>query len=99
MDCISFNQDCSNLVIGSKSGYQLYNLSQKDVGQVVRTHRNTVKKNLCLITRLFNSSLIAMVTEDQRSTLKLRHLKKDAEICERSYRGNILAVKLNRQVC
>lgn len=55
-------------------------------------------EDVCIIERLFNSSLIAMVSSSSPRKLKVCHFKKGTEICNYSYSNTILAVKLNRAV-
>lgn len=52
-----------------------------------------------IVARLFSSSLLALVSFRAPRKLKVCHFKKNTEICNYSYSNNILAVKLNRQVC
>jgi len=54
---------------------------------------------VCLVDRLFSSSLVALVSLTSPRKLKVCHFKKGTEICNYSYSNTILAVKLNRLVC
>lgn len=51
---------------------------------------------MCIVERLFSSSLIAMVSLSAPRKLKVCHFKKGTEICNYCYPNTILAVKLNR---
>lgn len=53
---------------------------------------------MCIVERLFSSSLVAIVSLKAPRKLKVCHFKKGTEICNYSYSNTILAVKLNRQV-
>ena len=56
------------------------------------------KSDVCIVERLFSSSLVAIVSLKAPRKLKVCHFKKGTEICNYSYSNTILAVKLNRQV-
>lgn len=53
-------------------------------------------EDICLVERLFSSSLVAVVSLNSPRKLKVCHFKKGTEICNYSYSNTILAVKLNR---
>lgn len=53
---------------------------------------------VCIIERLFSSSLVALVEMSNPRKLRVCHFKKNSEICTYSYPDTILSVKLNRQV-
>ena len=53
---------------------------------------------VCIIERLFSSSLVALVELSNPRKLRVCHFKKNSEICTYSYPDTILTVKLNRQV-
>jgi autophagy-related protein 18 len=53
---------------------------------------------VCIIERLFSSSLTALVSNQAPRKLKVCHFKKGTEICSYSFANTILAVKLNRLV-
>lgn len=55
-------------------------------------------EDVCVVERLFSSSLVAIVSLKAPRKLKVCHFKKGTEICNYSYSNTILAVKLNRQV-
>ena len=59
----------------------------------------TETEDICIVERLFSSSLVAIVSLSSPRKLKVCHFKKGTEICNYSYSNSILAVKLNRQVC
>lgn len=54
--------------------------------------------DICIVERLFSSSLVAIVSLSSPRKLKVCHFKKGTEICNYSYSNTILAVRLNRQV-
>ena len=55
-------------------------------------------EDICIVERLFSSSLVAVVSLSAPRKLKVCHFKKGTEICNYSYSNTILAVKLNRRV-
>uniref|UniRef100_A0A669D775 WD repeat domain, phosphoinositide interacting 2 n=1 Tax=Oreochromis niloticus TaxID=8128 RepID=A0A669D775_ORENI len=57
----------------------------------------TDTEDVCIVERLFSSSLVAIVSLKAPRKLKVCHFKKGTEICNYSYSNTILAVKLNRQ--
>uniref|UniRef100_A0A336LGZ1 CSON011483 protein n=1 Tax=Culicoides sonorensis TaxID=179676 RepID=A0A336LGZ1_CULSO len=91
---VNFNQDCSSLAVGSRSGYSLYALNSVDTG--LEEIYSSQGEDICLVERLFSSSLVAVVSLNAPRKLKVCHFKKGTEICNYSYSNTILAVKLNR---
>ncbi len=55
-------------------------------------------EDVCIVERLFSSSLVAIVSLSSPRKLKVCHFKKGTEICNYSYSNTILAVRLNRLV-
>jgi len=55
-------------------------------------------EDICIVERLFSSSLVAIVSLKSPRTLTVCHFRKGTEICNYSYSNTILAVKLNRAV-
>jgi len=58
----------------------------------------TETEDICIVERLFSSSLVAIVSLSSPRKLKVCHFKKGTEICNYSYSNSILAVRLNRHV-
>ena len=54
-------------------------------------------EEICVVERLFSSSLVALVSLSSPRKLKVCHYKKAIDICNESFSSSILAVKLNRQ--
>ncbi|KAL9903221.1 WD repeat domain phosphoinositide-interacting protein 2 isoform X2 [Glossina fuscipes] len=99
---VNFNQNTTSLAVATKSGYSLYSLGSVD--STLDKIYTCPTEEIFLIERLFESSLVAIVS--QRSPRKLKlflyekqvcHFKKQSEICNYSYSNSILAVKLNRE--
>lgn len=91
----NFNQDCSSLAIAMKKGYRLYALNSVENLELIYDNEGETT-DVCLVDRLFSSSLVAVVSLHSPRKLKVCHFKKRSEICNYSYSNTILAVKLNR---
>ncbi|XP_072337048.1 WD repeat domain phosphoinositide-interacting protein 2 isoform X2 [Scyliorhinus torazame] len=91
----NFNQDTTSLAVGTKSGYKFFSLSSVD--KLEQIYECTDTEDVCIVERLFSSSLVAIVSLKAPRKLKVCHFKKGTEICNYSYSNTILAVKLNRQ--
>ncbi|KAM8933454.1 WD repeat domain phosphoinositide-interacting protein 2 isoform 1-T1 [Pelodytes ibericus] len=91
----NFNQDNTSLAVGSKSGFKFFSLSSVD--KLEQIYECTDTEDICIVERLFSSSLVAIVSLKAPRKLKVCHFKKGTEICNYSYSNTILAVKLNRQ--
>lgn len=92
--CVNFNQDYSSLAVGSKSGYKLFSLNSVEKLEEIYDYGET--EDVCIVERLFSSSLVAIVSLSAPRKLKVCHFKKGTEICNYSYPNTILAVRLNR---
>ncbi|XP_064462855.1 WD repeat domain phosphoinositide-interacting protein 2-like isoform X2 [Ornithodoros turicata] len=90
---VNFNQDCSSLAVGTRNGYKLFSLANID--KLEQIYENETE-DICLVERLFSSSLVAVVSLSSARKLKVCHFKKGSEICNYSYSNSILAVRLNR---
>lgn len=93
---ITFNQDNSSISIGKKSGFTLYTW-ENDIDRLRRTFQDSDHTDVCIVERLFSSSLLVIVSLLSPRKLRLYHIKKRAEICIHSYTNTILSVRLNRK--
>ena len=91
----NFNQDCTSLAMATKRGYCLYALDTIENVKLLYDNAGT-DTELCLLDRLFSSSLVAFASLKSPRKLKVCHFKKGNEICNYSYSNSILALKLNR---
>jgi len=91
---VNFNQDCTSLAVGTRSGYKLFSLNSPDKLENIY---ESDTEDICIVERLFSSSLVAIVSLSSPRKLKVCHFKKGTEICNYSYSNTILAVRLNRQ--
>ncbi|XP_075034066.1 WD repeat domain phosphoinositide-interacting protein 1 isoform X1 [Mixophyes fleayi] len=93
--CLSYNQDCTSLAIGMKTGYKLFSLSS--VEQLDLVHESYELSDVYIVERLFSSSLVVVVSHSKPRQMNVFHFKKGTEICNYNYSGNILSIRLNRQ--
>ncbi|XP_030840067.1 WD repeat domain phosphoinositide-interacting protein 2 isoform X2 [Strongylocentrotus purpuratus] len=91
---VNFNQDYTSLAVGTKTSYRLFSLTSVDKLEQIYEHDS---EDICIVERLFSSSLVAVVSLTAPRKLKVCHFKKGTEICNYSYSNTILAVKLNRK--
>ncbi|XP_065203342.1 WD repeat domain phosphoinositide-interacting protein 2 isoform X2 [Planococcus citri] len=91
---VDFNQDCTSLAIGTKSGYRLFSLHSVDSLDPI--YNTNEFDEIHIVERLFSSSLVAIVGLSSPRKLRICHFKKGTEICNYSYSNSILSVKLNR---
>ncbi|XP_062136632.1 WD repeat domain phosphoinositide-interacting protein 2 isoform X3 [Drosophila sulfurigaster albostrigata] len=92
---VNFNQNITSLAVATNGNYSLYSLGSVD--STLDKIYHTKSDDLFLIERLFESSLVAIVSQRAPRKLKVCHFKKQSEICNYSYSNTILAVKLNRE--
>ncbi|ALC44929.1 Atg18 [Drosophila busckii] len=92
---VNFNQNTTSLAVATSGSYSLYSLGSVD--STLDKIYHTKSDDLFLIERLFESSLVAIVSQRAPRKLKVCHFKKQSEICNYSYSNTILAVKLNRE--
>jgi len=90
---LTFNQDCTSLAMGTRKTYALFSISQENKIDEIY---DCAYDDVCIIERLFSSSLTALVSNQAPRKLKVCHFKKGTEICSYSFANTILAVKLNR---
>ncbi|KAG7719830.1 hypothetical protein KL949_001409 [Ogataea haglerorum] len=92
----NFNQDFSCVSIGYSNGYKIYNC--EPFGQCYSKSDGSIG----IVEMLFSSSLLAIVGMGEQHSLSPRRLKiintkRQTTICELTFPGAILAVKLNRE--
>ncbi|XP_029620867.1 WD repeat domain phosphoinositide-interacting protein 1 isoform X2 [Salmo trutta] len=91
----SFNQDTTSLSVGTKSGYRLFSVTSVDKMDCI--HAGAECPDVCIVERLFSSSLVVVVSLSMPRRMNVYHFKRGTEICNYSYSNNILSVRLNRQ--
>ncbi|XP_077526638.1 autophagy-related 18a isoform X3 [Haemaphysalis longicornis] len=90
---VNFNQDGTSLSVGTQTGYKFFSLTNVDKLEQIYENEG---ESICLVERLFLSSLVSIVGASSARKLKVCHFKKASEICNYSYSNSILAVRLNR---
>ncbi|XP_020806492.1 WD repeat domain phosphoinositide-interacting protein 2 [Drosophila serrata] len=92
---LNFNQDFTSLSVLSPSGLRLYSIAGQDKVEEIFAKDNT--EQIRIVERLFNSSLVVLVTAQKPNCLKMLHFKKKQDICNCFYPSEILCVRMNRQ--
>ncbi|KAH8421168.1 hypothetical protein KR009_010290, partial [Drosophila setifemur] len=87
-----FNRSLSIL---SPAGLRLYSIVSQDKVEEIFAKDNT--EQIRIVERLFNSSLVVLVTAQKPNCLKMLHFKKKQDICNCFYPSEILCVRMNRQ--
>ncbi|KAK6312607.1 hypothetical protein J4Q44_G00182710 [Coregonus suidteri] len=65
----NFNQDNTSLAVGTKSGYKFFSLSSVD--KLEQIYECTDTEDVCIVERLFSSSLVAIVSLKAPRKLRL----------------------------
>ncbi|KAH8321254.1 hypothetical protein KR059_008929, partial [Drosophila kikkawai] len=86
---------CSSLSVLSPAGLRLYSIAGQDKVEEIFAKDNT--EQIRIVERLFNSSLVVLVTAQKPNCLKMLHFKKKQDICNCFYPSEILCVRMNRQ--
>ncbi|XP_017855213.1 WD repeat domain phosphoinositide-interacting protein 2 isoform X2 [Drosophila busckii] len=92
---MNFNQDFTSLSVLSSTGLRLYSIAGQDKVEELFAKENT--EQIRIVERLFNSSLVVLVTAQKPNCLKMLHFKKKQDICNCFYPSDILCVRMNRQ--
>lgn len=90
---VDFNQDFSSIQVGAKSGYSLLST----VGDQITETVSTTGEPFCIVGRLFNRSLVTLVSQNDMRKLLVSHSRINTIICHYRYSLTILAVKMNHQ--
>lgn len=85
----------SSLSVLSPTGLRLFSISSQDKVEEIFAKDNT--EQIRIVERLFNSSLVVLVTAQKPNCLKMLHFKKKQDICNCFYPSEILCVRMNRQ--
>ncbi|XP_034134948.1 WD repeat domain phosphoinositide-interacting protein 2 isoform X1 [Drosophila guanche] len=85
----------SSLSVLSVTGLRLYSIAGQDKVEEIFAKDNT--EQIRIVERLFNSSLVVLVTSQKPNCLKMLHFKKKQDICNCFYPSEILCVRMNRQ--
>ncbi|KAL3110382.1 hypothetical protein niasHT_011820 [Heterodera trifolii] len=92
---VSFNQDCTILVVGHDDGYSFYNL--RSLERLEKISDSRVPERACIVEKLYSSSLTCVVSMKSTRKLQVFHSKNENEICSHTYASSIIAVRMNRK--
>lgn len=84
----------SSISVLSKNGFRLYTINACDKIDEIFAKENA--KQIRIVERLFNTSLVVLVTQEKPNCLKMLHFKKKQDICNCVYPSEILCVRMNR---
>lgn len=84
------------MAVGTKTGYRLYTINSSEKLQETYSYEKDIE-DICIVERLFSSSLIAIVSTQNPRKLRVFHFKKGTEICNYCYSNTVLSVRLNRK--
>lgn len=83
----------SSISVLNKTGFRLFSINSSDKVDEIFTKDN---ESIRIVERLFNSSLVVLVTVQKPNCLKMLHFKKKQDICNCVYPSEILCVRMNR---
>lgn len=94
--CLSFNQDCSCLAVGTEEGFKIFSCDP------FRKCYEKKEGGMGIVCMLYCTSLLAIVGAGQQAALSPRKLQlynssEQKSICELSFMDSILNVKLNKK--
>lgn len=96
--CVNFNQDAKSLAVGHANGYILYKTADALESSIVLDDADTspAMHDAIIVERLFNSSLIVIVSQKEPRIMNIYHFKSKNMICCHKFTKSVLNVKLNR---
>lgn len=89
MNFLTYNQDYSCLAVGTSKGFRIYHTDP--FSKMFSSNDG----NISIVEMLFSTSLVALIISPRR--LVISNTKKDTVICELTFPGAVLAVRLNRK--
>ncbi|GMT10562.1 hypothetical protein PFISCL1PPCAC_1859, partial [Pristionchus fissidentatus] len=95
LNFIGFNQDAKALAVGHHKGYAVYSLLNVLETPVVQ-YENDSMPDVLLVERMFNSSLLTLVSRKNPRLMQVYHFINRSLICEHKFGSSILNVKMNR---
>ncbi|KAI9585360.1 autophagy-related 18b isoform 1-T1 [Glossina fuscipes fuscipes] len=91
---MNFNQDFTSVSVLTSNSFRLFAISAGNKIDEIFSTENS--ENIRIVERLFNSSLVVLVTDLKPKSLRMLHFKKKQEICNCSYPSDILCIRMNR---
>ncbi|KAJ4301636.1 autophagy protein [Kalmusia sp. IMI 367209] len=89
MNFVTFNQDHTQLGVGTTKGYRIYNADPYYKQSELR------EGDVSSLEMLFSTSLVALTLSPR--ILRIHNIKRHSTICEMTFRTAILAIRLNRK--
>ncbi|KAF2744230.1 WD40 repeat-like protein [Sporormia fimetaria CBS 119925] len=89
MNFVTFNQDHSQLGVGTTKGYRIYTTDP------FNKHSESDEGDVSSLEMLFSTSLVALTLSPR--VLRIRNTKRSSTICEMTFRTAIVAMRLNRK--
>ncbi|CAJ0961827.1 unnamed protein product, partial [Mesorhabditis belari] len=99
LSSVTFNQDGKSLAVGHQTGYLLYSMGNCADASTIEPdgHSDPKLHDAIIVERLFNSSLVVIVSRTQPRIMYVYHSQSKNMICDYKYGNTVLAVKLNRE--
>ncbi|EPB70526.1 WD domain, G-beta repeat protein [Ancylostoma ceylanicum] len=96
--CVNFNQDAKSLAVGHSNGYILYKTSDVLESSILLDNADCSPAihDAIIVERLFNSSLVVIVSQKEPRVICIYHFKSKNMICVYKFIKSVLNVKLNR---
>uniref|UniRef100_A0A1I7XM42 WD repeat domain phosphoinositide-interacting protein 2 n=1 Tax=Heterorhabditis bacteriophora TaxID=37862 RepID=A0A1I7XM42_HETBA len=96
--CVNFNQDAKSLAVGHQNGYILYTTADVLDASVLLHDADSTPNihDAIIVERLFNSSLVVIVSQKEPRVMHIYHFSSKNMICNHKFTKSILNVKLNR---
>ncbi|KAK4895455.1 autophagy protein [Elasticomyces elasticus] len=89
LNYVTFNQDHSLLAVATTRGLRVYSTDPFELTN------HSVDDDISLVEQLFSTSLVAMILTPR--LLRIVNTKRHSTICELTFHGMVVAVKMNRK--
>lgn len=89
LNYVAFNQDHSLLAVATTRGLRIYNTDPFELSN------QTYEEDISLVEQLFSTSLVALILTPR--LLRIVNTKRHSTICELTFHGMVVAVKMNRK--
>ncbi|KAK3678013.1 autophagy protein [Recurvomyces mirabilis] len=89
LNYVTFNQDHSLLAVATTRGLRTYTTDPFELSN------NCTDDDISLVEPLFSTSLVAVITTPR--LLRIVNTKRNSTICELTFHGMVIAVKMNRK--
>ncbi|KAK5165113.1 autophagy protein [Saxophila tyrrhenica] len=89
LNYVNFNQDHSLLAVATSRGLRIYGTDPFELTN------HSYEEDISLVEQLFSTSLVAIVLTPR--LLRIVNTKKHSTICELTFHGMVVAVKMNRK--